>query len=404
MPQPAPTPRRAIVLSGGGARGAYEAGVLRFILGDLSKRLGRPAQLDLLLGTSVGAVHACFLAATAEQGAERAEALARIWSGMQLEELFPIPSRSWLSLPQRLLRGAARATDRHHGLLDTGPLEEMVASWVPWREIERNAEAGRFRALCIAATQVETGRVALFGQGPDFDLLRHSPDPLLVPRPVALGLDHAMASAAIPILFPAVRIDGFHYLDGGLRLNAPLAPAIHLGADRILVIGLRRAAELEPAAAGPERATLGGRLALYGRALNALLVDPLDTDLGRMRFVNDILRRGQAAFGEDFLEKLNGHAAADGSHRLRVIDELVFRPAVDFAGMAAEALRARRAGLSASFRVLFRLLESQGGNGDSEDLASFLLFDRHFTRPLMDLGEADARAREAELAAFFEPA
>ena len=123
--------------------------------------------LILLLGTSIGGVHACFLAATADQGPERADALTRIWSELRLEALFPSPSRALLRLPLRLRRRDAAPADRHHGLLDTRPLEALLGSFVPWGEIGANAAAGRFRALCVAATQAETGRVVLFGQGAD---------------------------------------------------------------------------------------------------------------------------------------------------------------------------------------------------------------------------------------------
>jgi NTE family protein len=145
-------PRRAIVFSGGGARGAYEAGVVRYLVQELPGRLGHPIDLDILCGTSVGAIHACYLAATAELGEERANRLVEFWTSMRLEEVLPLSGRDLLGLPGRLLglrrtseairRGAA--PERIYGLLNTKPLEQLVVRSVPWRGIRRNLGEGRF--------------------------------------------------------------------------------------------------------------------------------------------------------------------------------------------------------------------------------------------------------------------
>ncbi|MHC4608311.1 MAG: patatin-like phospholipase family protein, partial [Planctomycetota bacterium] len=246
--RPEHRPRRAVVFSGGGARGAYEAGVVRYLVEELPRRLGRPVEFDILCGTSVGAIHACFLAATADQGPERGARLVDFWSSMRLDQVLPLSARDLIRLPRRLL-GVRRiaeamrdgeAPDRLYGLLDTSELERIVLRAMPWRRIRTNVNAGRVDAVCIAATQIGTGRVVIFMETRERRIQHWTRDPSIVPRPTRLLPTHALASAAIPLLFPAVRVASTYYADGGLRLNTPLAPALRLGADRVLVIALRQ--------------------------------------------------------------------------------------------------------------------------------------------------------------------
>jgi NTE family protein len=399
---------RAIVLSGGGARGAYEAGVLCYLLGEIPKRLGRPVQPDLVLGTSVGAIHACFLAATAHLGPERERRLRETWARMRFDDLFRISAREAVRLPGRLLGvrhfGAAlRGTqppEKLYGLLDTRALERLVVDTIPWSGIRKNLVAGRVQALCVATTQIATGRTVIFVQGRDAARLRWADDPTIVARSARIGPMHALASAAIPVLFPAVRVDGTYYADGGLRMNTPLSPAVHLGADRILVVGLRSAVPTGEAAALAESRVdgYGNPVFLYGKMLNTLLLDHLDTDLGQLRLINSILRSGEKSFGEDFLGELNVAAGRNRAQEgFRVVEDLVLRPSVDLGQLAGSLLGTRSDG-SRLPRWLRALVASTGLEAD---LLSYLFFDAGFTEALLELGWQDARAREDELVAFF---
>ena len=163
-------PKRAIVLSGGGARGAYEAGVLRFILDDLPKRTGVQPDFEIICGTSVGAIHACFLAATADEDIGRGDHLVEIWHRMKVHEIFEFTTADFFKLPRRML-GVKRVAqqlregqrpDRLYGLLDTEPLERLVLQSIPWRGIRRNLRTGRIDTVCVAATQIATGRAVVF--------------------------------------------------------------------------------------------------------------------------------------------------------------------------------------------------------------------------------------------------
>jgi NTE family protein len=407
-----PRPKRALVFSGGGARGAYEAGVIHYLLGELPKRLGHPISFDILCGTSVGAVHACFLAATAELDGSRGSRLVEFWKQMRLEEILPLSAGDLLRLPRKLLgiRRTAeafregKAPERLYGLLNTEPLEQLVVRTIPWRGIRDNIRRGHVEAICVAATQVTSGRVAVFVENRDRQLPNWTRDPMVVPRPTRMLPAHALASAAIPLLFPAVRIGRTYYADGGLRLNTPLAPAIRMGADRVLVVALRqdigRAHKIATDTSHIE--DYASPMFLFGKMLNALLLDHLDTDLARMDVMNEILTDGTAAFGPDFIDRLNEVADRERGQQFRKIYDLVIRPSQDLGLLAGEVLSAMPKDSSRSplLRLAMRNLEGRQRSAEA-DLLSYLLFDGEFLGPLTDLGYRDARSCESELAAFF---
>ena len=405
-------PRRALVFSGGGARGAYEAGVVRYLVDELPKRLGHAPRFDILCGTSVGAIHACYLAATAHLGPERGKKLVEFWTTMKLDEVLPISMRDLLSLPRRVLglrRTAERmrsgeAPERLYGLLNTEPLERLVINAIPWRSIRPNVRQGLVDAVCVAATQIGTGNVVVFIESRDRSVPRWTRDPTIVPRPTRLLPTHALASAAIPVLFPAVRVASTYYADGGIRLNTPLAPALRLGADRVLVVSLRQnPQQASEAALSDQRVEdYGSPLFLFGKVLNALLLDHIDTDLARMRVINEILSDGEKAFGPDFLERLNEVADRERGQRFQHIDDVVIRPSADLGRLAGQILRniSGTRGRSPLLRLAARNLAG-GRRGYESDLLSYLLFDGEFLAPLAELGFSDARSREEELCRFF---
>jgi NTE family protein len=403
-------PRRALVLSGGGARGAYEAGVLRYLLEELPRRLGKPPRFDIITGASVGAIHACFLAATAHRPFRSGERLARIWGRLSIGSLAslntgallatPLRAMGWL-VPRALRRGGQPLPARISGLLETGPLEALVRRSVEWRRIGANLAAGHLDAVSVAATEIATGRVVAFLQSRD-KAAGWGHDQSLVSRPVELRVEHALASAAIPVLFPAVRVDDTYFADGGIRLNTPLAPALRLGADRVLVIPLRRGAgtDGEVALETSRMASFPNPLFLYGKVLNALLLDHIETDLQRMRVINSILERGERSFGPQFLERMNAAAEHEHDHPFRKVSDVVVRPSRDLGVLAGELVSSSRSGVPTWVRLLQRAL-GLAGEPFEADLLSYVLFDRVYTAPLVKLGMEDARRQEEELLRFF---
>jgi NTE family protein len=405
--------RRAVVLSGGGARGAYEAGVIRYLVEELPRRLGHPIRFDILCGTSVGAIHACYLAATAHEDAHRGLRLVELWKSMQLDEVLPLSARDILRIPRRLLglRRVAEAIrdgeapERLYGLFNTQALERFVVRAVPWKSIRDNVREGRVEAVCVAATQIATGRVAIFIENRERQVSRWTRDPTIVPRPTRLTPHHALASASIPMLFPAVRIAGNYYADGGLRLNTPLAPALRLGADRVLVIALRQdPREAHEATMTKQRVEdYANPIFLFGKVLNALLLDPVDADLARMRLMNEILEDGEKAYGAEFLDRINTVTDRERATPFKKIEDLVIRPSADLGQLAGQVLEnmSQEHLNSPLLRFAARSVSSGPGLTPESDLLSYLLFDGNFLAPLTVLGYSDARARESELAEFF---
>jgi len=409
--RPANKPKRAVVLSGGGARGAYEAGVLRFILDELPRRTGVTPDFEIVSGTSVGAIHACFLAATADETDRRGERLVQIWDRMRVQEIFRFTMRDWLKLPKRFfgvkrvakqLRDGQRP-DRLYGLLDTEPLERLVLKAIPWRGIRRNIRSGRIDTVCVAATQVATGRAVVFCDSHRPELPPWASVANIRMQRIRLSPLHALASAAIPLLFPSVRVGARYYADGGLRLNTPLAPAVRLGADRILVIGLTHETrqKTSEALAQERTAEFGNPMYLFGKVLNALMLSPIDADVAHLHLVNNIIETGSKVFGDDFLTQLNSGLDPSSSRPLRRIDDLVIRPSEDLGRMAAEVVRNDPKLELGAFLGLLRRSTGAGSTAKEADLLSYLLFDAAYARPLADLGYRDAEARQDELAAFF---
>jgi NTE family protein len=408
---PTNKPKRAVVLSGGGARGAYEAGVLRFILDELPQRSGITPDFEIVSGTSVGAIHACFLAATADETETRGQRLVEIWDRMRVQEIFNFTVRDFFRLPRRLLgvkhvakmlRDGQRP-DRLYGLLDTEPLERLVLQSIPWQGIRRNVRTGRIDTICVAATQVATGRAVVFCDSHRPELPAWSNVSNIRMQRIRLSPLHALASAAIPLLFPSVRVGARYYADGGLRLNTPLAPAVRLGADRILVIGLTHDAgpTTSEALAQERTAEFGNPMYLFGKVLNALMLSPIDADVARLHFVNDIIETGSKVFGPDFLEQLNSGLDPNGERPLKKIDDLVIRPSEDLGRLAAEVVRDDPELEMGAFLGMLRRTTGAGSTAKEADLLSYLLFDAAYARPLAELGYKDAEARQEELAAFF---
>ena len=412
-PPRAGSPRRAVVLSGGGARGAYEAGVIRYLTHELPRRLGRPIDIDIVCGTSVGAIHACYLAATAHEDDQRGTRLVDLWKSMKIDEVLPLSARDLFRIPRRLLglRKVAEkirsgdAPERLYGLLNTQALEQFVVRAVPWRHIRSNIRAGRVEAVCVAATQIATGQVAIFIENRDRQVSRWTRDPTIFARATRLTPHHALASASIPMLFPAVRIGSSYFADGGLRLNTPLSPALRLGADRVLVIALRQEPrQAHEAALSEQRVEDYASLTfLFGKILNALLLDPIDTDLARMRLMNEILEDGEKAYGSDFLERINTVANRERGNPFKRIHDLVIRPSADLGQLAGQVLVNMRDEhlTSPLLRFAARSLAGSSDNTPESDLLSYLLFDGNFLAPLTELGFADARAQEEALVEFF---
>ena len=402
--------RVAIVLAGGGARGAYEAGVLSHLFESLYPRLGPGFEFDLVSGTSVGAIHAAYLAATAGLiGADRSHPLLDTWRRMQVRDVLHLSARDLLGVPLRALgltrlarrtRGGGPA-DAVGGLVDLSPLERTVSERLPWERLPANLAAARPGALCVSCTEVRSGRVVVFMDGPLADPAPWAYDPNAFAVRAAITAGHVRASAAIPFLFPAVRIGDRYYVDGGLRMNTPLSPALRLGADRVLVIALKHAPGLAAGAPAYPEEVITQPAFLLGKVLNALLLDQLEYELQRVGLVNAWIEQGAKAYGEAFLDTINVAVRARRGAGYRHVRVVTIRPSRDVGGMAGECYRSGGGrGSMGALPALLTRLALRGVPDDEADLLSYLLFDACFTSHLADLGREDARAHEDEILAL----
>ncbi len=405
--------RLALVLSGGGARGAYEAGVLSYLFDDLPKRLGRPVRFAIVTGTSVGAVHACYVAASQETAGLGAR-LTAIWRSLSLDRVYAVGAADLIRVPWRLLGlgSIGKPTPATHdgvperipGLFDTSWLENIVLREVDWQALRRNIETGAVEALAVTATEIATGRSVVFIDNLIRGVPRWTRDPYVIARPTPIRPAHTLASAAIPLIFPAIRIDHRYYCDGGLRMNTPLAPALRLGADRVLVIGLRhrRPPEEEDRIASRREANFASPTYLLGKALNALLLDRIETDVDRLRLFNGVLESGMHHYGPDFLRTVNEPIVAQRGAPYRIVRDLLLRPSKDLGELASDCLAhaSPRPGLRGWLSSNVVRYAGRGAVGEA-DLLSYLFFDRCYADHLIELGRRDAADAADDLVAFF---
>lgn len=398
-------PRLALVLSGGGARGAYEAGVVRYIREELAGDLGGQVHFDIYCGTSVGGIHACFLAATSDLAPVQGRMLVDRWESFVLEEMVSFGLREFLKAPATLLGSGTieeiEGQRRLGGIVETRKLERVVRRLIPWGQIGANNRRGLFESLSVTATDIGSGKAVVFIQSAAGKPTRSwSKDPFVRAQFVSIGPQHAMASAALPILFPAVAVGDRFFCDGGLRQNTPLSPALRLGADKVLVIGLR---QQPPEIAGQDEESMPypGAAFLVGKILNAFLLDHIDYDLDRLRRFNAVIRAVREAAGPEESARFDEVITKMRGAPYRVVDELMIKPSADLGALAGEIGRSARfkgTGGGQGIQMLRRLATARGA--DEADLLSYILFDGFYAAEVARLGYEDARRQHDELARF----
>ena len=373
--------RLALVLSGGGARAAYQVGCLRY----LAARYPTLAP-GIITGVSAGGIIATHLAARSGGFDEAVAGLYDVWHRLRIAQVFRVDTTDLGTRAARwglrLLSGGAPGAPQSRSLVDTAPLREMLmrelaggqAGDIPG--IARSLEAGRLRAIALTASSYTTGRSVTWVQaraGAGMELGWERPQRTGVPA--ELRVDHVMASSALPFFFPAIDVDGHWYGDGGIRLTAPLSPAVHLGASRILAVSTRYD-RTRSEAARPARYPPPAQVA--GVLLGAIFLDLLDTDALRLQQLNELL------------ENLPEHAREG----LRRIEILVLRPSQDLGRIANDF----EADLPRAFRFLVRGLGSREAR--SNDMLSLVMFQHDYIQRLIELGERDAEARAEDIDRF----
>lgn len=365
----------AIVLSGGGARAAYQVGVIRCLARHLPH-----LRFPIVTGVSAGAINAAFLASHAGSLLEAADALSTLWGRLEVENIFRVDSpslaRHFTRWASRLVSGGTAAAPEVRGLVDTRPLHDTLqrASTTVDGEIigiERNVERGTLKAIALTALNYSTGQTVTWVQGSHFDPWTQ-PDRRSVHS--RISVDHIMASAALPLFFPAVRLGDSWYGDGGVRLSAPLAPALRLGATRILAISPR----YDPSLAEAERPKTHGYpppAQILGQLMDAIFLDVLDEDVRRLKSLNPLIAKLPP-------EEWGG---------LRPVDIRVLRPSRDLGRLASQY----EPRLPPAFRYLTRSLGTK--ETEASDFLSMLMFQPDYLQKLLETGEEDAEARLPEI-------
>ncbi len=370
----------ALVLPGGGARAAYQVGFLH----ELVRRVP-DVRFDVLHGISAGAVNATFLANHEGSLADAVSDLREFWLGLRSEDVFRTDpaalAKSVIAWAARLFSGGAVRHRAPRGLVDTRPLRRLLRRVLGADSrgrlpgIEANLEAGRLRALAVTASSYAGDGSVTFVEGDRIATWARRGRRAVRAR---ITVDHVMASAALPLVFPPVRVGGHWYGDGGVRLSAPLSPAVHLGADRILAITTNDASPPRHAASSrpPSPASVAGQ------TLDAVFLDLLEQDARRIEVVNRLLAA----------------APREASGGLRPVELVVARPRSDLAAAAREHERSS----PEPFRFLSRGWGT--GEGKSGDVLSLLLFERDYIEQLLEAGARDAAARTDEMALLFRGA
>lgn len=377
-------PTNALILSGGGARAAYQVGVLQ-ALADILPELHNP--FPIICGTSAGAINAVALAAHRGEFREAALDLADTWRHLEVHRVFK--STGW-DLMTGLMKVGASVLNEGVGrskplaLLDNSPLRELLSSVLPLDNLQTRIHAGDLRAVCVTAMSYNSGESVSFYQGaPDLEPWRRA---RRVGIPMGLTVDHLLASSAIPTIFPAVYLNREYFGDGAMRQIAPISPALHLGADRLFVIGVsnnRNPAHWGKSKAPPRHSPSMAQI--IGQMFNSAFIDALEGDLEHVERVNALL----SLIDKDRCER-TGH--------LRAVETLVISPSKPLDKIAGRRVR----DLPPALRFFLRRTGATARGGGSA-VASYLLFSHGYCAELMELGYQDAMWERDAIERFFAP-
>ncbi len=371
----------ALVLGGGGARAAYQVGFLRSLV-----RQRPDLELPIITGSSAGAINAAYLAARPGSFTEAVGALGQLWAAQRVDRVFRVDSKSLLSnllrWGLRLVSGGGPMAPNVEGMLDTAPLRVFLNETLHADEngeivgIARNIAAGRLRALALTSSSYSTGQSVIWVQG---TAIQDWERPNRRSRKTAIRVDHVMASAALPLFFPAVRVDDGWYGNGGIRMMNPCSPAIHLGARRIIAVSTRYPSSMQEA----DQPLIRGYpppVQIAGQLIKALFLDDLDREELNLQRLNQLIET----------------LPPERHQGLRPVELVVIRPSRDLGRLAGD--------FEPRLPWLFRHLTRGLGSREtlSPDLVSLLMFQSDYLVRLMEIGEADAEAAADRIAEILD--
>lgn len=388
-----------LVMAGGAARGAYQAGALRYLFTELPKVLGTSPWPSVVSGCSVGSINAV---PAASRDLSKVLRTSHMWSELRIEQVYRLHGNSVFGAMSRMFYPEGGAS-----VLDATPLMKLVSRELPIRAVREAIQSGQTRALIVSATSLATGFNVLFTDSAADDLdLQPMPGTRVVRERIRAR--HLLASCALPLLFPPITIDGELFVDGGLRQNTPLRPVIHAGADRILMFGVHTAKETEEQAkahaatgavapAKPQK-VVPSLPYLAGATLGALLQDPIERDLHQAEKVNHIAEWGRQRYGESFVDAMRTDL---GMHPVAIH---YLRPSTDLGEIAFDAWKNHPPKVPGQLGWLLSTFADRVNDAGGEaDMLSYLLFDRSFTAACERAGFEDAQKQEEALCRFLAP-
>lgn len=370
--------KTGLILAGGGARAAYQVGMLKAISTLLPRKVGNPFQV--ISGTSAGAINGTALAIYSSNFHTAVHRLVSVWENFHAERVFRtdpwgvlLTGTRWLAA--MMFGGLGRYNP--HSLLDRSPLSELLQTRLAFDRIQTAINDGHLHALGITCSSYISGQSVTFYQG----------SPMIPPwrrarrigHPAKIGLPHILASSAIPLVFSAVKINQEYFGDGSMRQIAPISPALHLGADRLLIVGARNQ-PYDPSHIRTEEYPSLAQIA--GHVLNSIFLDSLEADLERLSRVNKTV------------SLIPSHHLTEGNTTLRHVDVLVITPSQELDDIAGKHAKL----LPRTIRFLLKRIGATTPNG--ANLISYLLFEQEYCRELISLGYHDALARKDEIMAF----
>ena len=382
-PEAAPRPSVALILTGGGARAAYQVGVLRALSELLPRGVSTPFRI--ICGTSAGSINATILAVDADNFRHAVRRLMTVWKNFHVHHVYRSDllgvlrnSALWLLAAMSGGRLKFQGGNKSVSLLDNAPLAALLARHVDFPAIQRNIDAGHLAALSITCSGYTSGQSVTFYQGaPDLQNWQRA---RRIGVAMPIELDHLLASSALPFIFPPKRINREYFGDGSMRQNAPVSPALHLGAERLLVIGVGR--QLQKNADRTLVSMHPTLAAIAGHALNSIFLDSLEVDLERLQRINRTI------------ELIPEDVRRASKYPLHHVDFRVITPSRDLESIAAEYAQE----LPGTIRTLFSTVGGTKKSGSN--LLSYLLFEKPFCRELIKLGYGDTMAMKEELLTF----
>lgn len=390
-----------LVLTAGGARGAYQAGVLKRI-GEIPRLRNLPSPFPIIAGASAGAINGATLAAGSSKFGEGTEFLAKMWENLRTEDIFrsDIPSLSSLAiiLLKDLTLGGLFGGGHAQSLLDATPLYNFLSNNLPFDKIQSSIDQGHLYALAVTATNYLSGKSFIFIQGqkghPIWEKSRR------IALASKIGVEHICASSAIPVVFQPVLVKtslgDFYFGDGGLRLTNPLSPAIRLGATKLFAIGIRHQKASEKRSSNDLVHIESNHITMRkpplaqvtGVILNSIFLDHLDSDAEHLQRINEVAQH---------YRQIASSSSGLPIEPIKQVDHLVVKPSLDLGDIADSHSKKMPA-------IVRYFMEGLGtSKSETSDLISYLLFDHSYTRDLLETGYKDAQNRLDEIDSFIAP-